>query len=93
MAGERCSKPGCGAQAIIGRRCTDWDCPKATVSADHYRALLARAERAEAELQRMKEGAALVSAFLRYLGKPGHLEAERGACIHRGKDISYDSGD
>ena len=27
-AGKKCPKPGCGAREIIGKPCTDWDCPQ-----------------------------------------------------------------
>ncbi|TGR83315.1 hypothetical protein EN866_34260 [Mesorhizobium sp. M2D.F.Ca.ET.223.01.1.1] len=37
-----CSKPGCGAQRILGKPCKDWDCPQQTVDASDYAALKKR---------------------------------------------------
>ncbi|TIO15592.1 MAG: hypothetical protein E5X86_19670 [Mesorhizobium sp.] len=59
----RCSKPGCGAQAIIGRPCTDWDCPQVTVSAEDYEKLRKELERSRTLIPQwaVKAGAAQVN--------------------------------
>ncbi|RWO22847.1 hypothetical protein [Mesorhizobium sp.] len=59
----RCSKPGCGAQAIIGKPCTDWDCPQATVSAEDYEKLRNELERSRTLIPQwaVKAGAAQVN--------------------------------
>jgi len=43
----KCSKPGCGAQCIIGKPCTDWDCPQVFV---HYTVCNALVEEKEREV-------------------------------------------
>ena len=37
MSEKICSKPGCGAQCLIGNPCTDWDCPQRTMTAAQHR--------------------------------------------------------
>ncbi len=49
-----CRKPGCGALEIIGKPCTDWDCPQQTMTAKQHAAELAslRESLAKAEGER-----------------------------------------
>lgn len=50
----RCRKPGCGANEIIGKPCTDRDCPQQFVPAEAYASLSQEVERLTAEVAKTR---------------------------------------
>lgn len=49
LPAKKCAKPGCGAKRLLGKPCTDWDCPQLRVWHTDYEALATRLAEVERE--------------------------------------------